>query len=269
MDLTPRFREDQVRIVTAFLRHHLEDSGRHGFVLGLSGGIDSALVAKLCVMAASPGKVLGLSLPGPATGASDRRDARAWAQALGIGFEEIRIGPMVSGITRSLGIRLTDRVLAGNVAARVRMVILYHRAGKERRLVIGTGNKSELLTGYFTKGGDGLADFLPLGDLYKTQVRAMAAHLLVPKRILEKAPTAGLWRGQTDEGELGLSYDVLDRVLHGIELHLSPKEIAAGARVAVKTVDRVERLVASSVHKRKTPLIPKVGMRTIGLDWRE
>jgi len=176
---------------------------------------------------------------------------------------------MVSGITRSLGIRLTDRVLAGNVAARVRMVILYHRAGKERRLVIGTGNKSELLTGYFTKGGDGLADFLPLGDLYKTQVRAMAAHLLVPKRILEKAPTAGLWRGQTDEGELGLSYDVLDRVLHGIELHLSPKEIAAGARVAVKTVDRVERLVASSVHKRKTPLIPKVGMRTIGLDWRE
>jgi hypothetical protein len=120
-----------------------------------------------------------------------------------------------------------------------------------------------------TKFGDGGCDFLPLGDLYKTQVREMAVHLGVPRAIVEKAPSAGLWRGQTDEGELGIAYDELDRILLGIELQLLPAEIAERADVPVAQVRRIERLVAANVHKRKTPLIPKVGIRTFGLDWRE
>jgi len=269
VDLTPKFREDQVGIVTSFIRHHLEDTGRKGIVLGMSGGLDSSLVAKLCALAVGPKKVLGLSLPERSSPESERRDGREWARELGIGFDEVFIDPFVREFARDLRVTARDRVLLGNIKARVRMVILYHRAGREHRIVMGTGNKSEALCGYFSKFGDGGVDFLPIGDLYKTQVRAMAAHLGVPRRILQKTPTAGLWPGQTDEAELGLPYEDLDRVLHGIELHLSPGQIAERAGLAVKEVDRVEALVRGNVHKRKTPLIPKVGARTIGLDWRE
>ena len=149
------------------------------------------------------------------------------------------------------------------------MIALYHAARDEGRLVIGTGNKSELALGYFTKMGDGGCDFLPIGDLYKTQVREMARHLGLPAKILRKVPTAGLWPGQTDERDFGISYEELDRVLLGIELRYTAEEIAERTDVDVKQVRRIESLVAANVHKRKMPLIPKVGIRTFGLDWRE
>jgi NAD+ synthase len=149
------------------------------------------------------------------------------------------------------------------------MVVEYYVANTEDRLVMGTGNKSELLTGYFTRWGDGGADFLPIGDLYKTQVWAMARHLGVPKRIVDKVPTAGLWRGQTDEGELGIAYDALDRVLLGIELQMDTEAIAEKAGVPLREVRRIEARVAATAFKRKPPLVPKLGVRTIGLDWRE
>ena len=269
VDLTPKFREDQVGIVTSFIRHHLEDTGRKGIVLGMSGGLDSSLVAKLCALAVGPKKVLGLSLPEKSSRAADRRDARDWARELGIAFDEVSIDPFVREFARGLDVAAKERVLFGNIKARVRMVILYHRAGKEGRIVMGTGNKSEALCGYFTKFGDGGVDFLPIGDLYKTQVLEMARRLGVPERILRKKPTAGLWKGQTDEDELGLSYADLDRVLHGIELHLTPEQIAERTGLSRRKVERVEGMVRATVHKRKTPLIPKVGARTIGLDWRE
>src|SRR6266704_2743434 len=157
----------------------------------------------------------------------------------------------------------------GNLRARARMIVLYFIANTEGRIVMGTGNKSELLTGYFTLFGDGAADFLPIGDLYKTQVREMARYLALPPEIVEKVPTAGLWPGQTDEGELGISYDELDRILLGIELQLEPEAIAQKAGVPLDHIAYVQKLVTSTVHKRKMPLIPKVGARTIGLDWRE
>src|SRR5207247_10306015 len=119
-----------------------------------------------------------------------------------------------------------------------------------------------------TKFGDAGADFMPIGDLYKTQVREMAAHLGRPNEIVDKTPTAGLWPGQTDEGEIGITYDELDRVLLGIELQMEPEAIAEKAAVPLDRVRYVETLVASSVHKRKMPLIPKLGVRTVGLDWR-
>jgi len=267
--LQPRFHEDQVAIIESFLRHHLEDSGARGLVLGMSGGLDSSLVARLCVDAVGADKVLGVwSGEGPPRDA-EYRDASAWAKALRVELRRFDIAPLVAGFRRALKAGKDDRVALGNVKARARMILLYFIANTEGRLVIGTGNKSELATGYFTLFGDGGADFLPIGDLYKTQVREMAAFLKVPRKILEKVPTAGLWPGQTDEGELGIRYEDLDRVLLGIELRMAPDEIASRAGVDPETVARIDALVARNAHKRKTPLVPKVGIRTFGLDWRE
>lgn len=269
VSLQPRFREDQIGIITSFIQHVLEDSGYRGLAVGMSGGVDSSVVAKLCADAVGPRRVIGVwSGEGPAKG-PDYTDARGWATSLGIELRRFDIAPLVEAFRRSLRVPKTDRVAIGNIKARVRMIILYYIANTERRLVMGTGNKSELACSYFSKFGDGAVDFLPIGDLYKTQVREMAAHLGVPKRIIKKTPTAGLWPGQTDEGELGVRYADLDRILLGIELHLTPEEIAGRTDVDLKTVHRVEALVAAGVHKRKPPLIPKVGIRTFGLDWRE
>ncbi len=267
-ELIPRFREEQVRIIESFVSHQLEASGRKGVVLGLSGGLDSALVAKLCVGALGAKRVLALGLP-EGRGGKDLEDARAWAKELGIEFRVVDIAPMVSSFDEHLKAGKADRVARGNLRARTRMVVLYWVANTEDRLVMGTGNKSELLCGYFTRWGDGGADFLPIGDLYKTQVREMGRHLGLPNRILEKVPSAGLWPGQTDEGELGISYDELDRILLGIELQMEPEAIAEKARVPLDHVARIEGIVAATAFKRKMPLIPKLGVRTLGLDWRE
>lgn len=267
-DLVPKFREDYVPLIESFIAHQVEVSGRAGVVLGMSGGVDSALVARLCADALGPKRVLALSLP-EGTGGKDEADARAYAKELGIGFRAIDIAPFVERFESVLKPKRSDRVARGNLRARTRMVVGYFVANSEGRLVVGTGNKSEILTGYFTKFGDGGADFLPIGDLYKTQVRAMARHLGVPKKIVDKVPTAGLWPGQTDERELGLSYDELDRILLGLELQMEPEAIAEKADLPLERVRHVEDLIAASVHKRKPPLIPKVGIRTVGLDWRE
>lgn len=267
--LSPSFQEAHVSIIQAFLRHHGEESGRDGFVLGMSGGLDSSVVAKLAADAIGPENVLGLAMPLTARDSGGERDAKEWAGRLGIHFRTVEIGPMVEEVLAQLEIPPKDRIGRGNVQARVRMITLYQTAHAENRLVIGTGNKSEYLCGYFTLFGDGGCDFAPLGDLYKTQVRGLAGHLGIPKQILEKIPSAGLWAGQTDEAELGVSYADLDRVLLGLELEMPAQEIRSRTGLPRETVDRVTALVRRSVHKRKMPLIPKVGIRTLGLDWRE
>ncbi len=267
-DLVPKFREEHVPLIESFIAHQVRASGRHGVVLGLSGGVDSALVAKLCAEALGPGRVLALGLP-EGKGGGDLEDARSYAQSLGIEFRVIDIAPFVAALDSGLKSRKADRVARGNLRARTRMIVWYYVANTEDRVVMGAGNKSELLTGYFTRWGDGGVDFLPIGDLYKTQVRSMARHLGVPNKFVDKTPTAGLWPGQTDEGELGISYDDLDRVLLGIELQMEPEAITEKTGVGLTEVRRIEALVASTAFKRKPPLIPKVGVRTIGLDWRE
>ncbi len=269
MALRPSFREEQVAIIQSFLRHHWQESRREGFVLGMSGGLDSSVAAKLSVEAIGPSNILGLALPLVTRDFEAERDAQAWAEKLGIPFRTIEIGSMVDVVVEALEIPPEDRIGQGNVAARVRMITLYQAAHGENRLVIGTSNKSEYLSGYFSKFGDGGCDFAPLGDLYKTQVRGMARHLGLPRRILEKVPSAGLWEGQTDEGELGVSYDDMDRVLLGLELEMSLEEIVSRTGLSEATVERVTEMVHQAIHKRKMPLIPKVGIRTLGLDWRE
>ena len=139
----------------------------------------------------------------------------------------------------------------------------------ENRLVMGTSNKSELLTGYYTKYGDGAADISPIGDLYKTQVRELAREIGVPVHFIDKTPSGDLWEGQSDEGELGITYAALDRILSGIEMGLDDNSIIKRTGEAHDTVLHVRGLIKRSVHKRRLGLIPKIGLRTVGLDWRE
>jgi NAD+ synthase len=155
-----------------------------------------------------------------------------------------------------------------NIKPRVRMILLYEYANETDSLVCGTSNKSEILVGYFTKYGDGGVDFQPLGDLYKTQIYQLAKYLKIPAPIIKKPPTAGLWIGQTDEKELHMSYQTLDQILYGLELKIDVGEIQKITHVSKEQVDRIRKMRIKSQHKRRTPLIPKIGVRTPGLDWR-
>lgn len=254
------------RLLVRFLRDYLSDSGRKAFVLGLSGGLDSAVSAALGVRAVGAERLHALVLPDDATDAVHLEDAALVARSLGITAKTVSIQPFEDAFAKV--VPEADRTALGNAKARFRMVTLHAEAARRQALVLGTGNKSELLTGYFSKYGDGGVDVQPLGDLYKTQVRQLATHLGIPQSVIDKAPTAGLWAGQTDEGELGLPYAQLDRILLGIEIRLPLPTIATSVDVPLETVTRIDRMRATTQHKRRMPLVPKVGLRTVGLDWR-
>lgn len=253
--------------ITEFIRRHIEAAGAKGVVIGSSGGLDSAVVAALCVKALGKNKVLAVLLPSPDSNPQDAAHAKLSCKSLGLKPVTHDIGPLVSGLTEVLDGKLAKRV-QGNAKARSRMMTLYAIGQENNFLVCGTGNKSELLTGYFTKWGDGGVDLQPIGDLYKTQIRQLASHLGVPKAIIEKAPSAGLYPGQTDEDEMGITYDDLDAVLRGIELNHNPDTIARKTKLSLAIVAKVEGMVRATEHKRRLPLIPKIGARTVGIDWR-
>lgn len=265
--------------ITAFLRHHVEEAHAKGVVVGMSGGLDSAVVAAIAVHALGKSKVLPIMLPAPDSHPQDARHAQLACKAFGLKPHMHSIGPIVEGLERTLqepqhpaprksAKSTLDARVRGNAKARARMLLLYAEAQRRDYLVCGTGNKSEILTGYFTKWGDGGVDVQPIGDLYKTQVRELARHLKVPKAIIDKPPSAGLYPGQTDEGDMGLSYEDLDSVLKGMELNLDADVIARKAGLSRATIYKVEGMVRRTEHKRRMPLIPKIGARTVGIDWR-
>jgi NAD+ synthase len=266
--MRPQLKDYAYDTIVEFIRQKVEESGGNGVVVGLSGGIDSALVSKLCVDAVGAEKVLNIFMPSGSSSRSDRKDAEEFSNDIGAEFRTVEITPAVEAFKMILP-SIDRKELLGNVMARCRMVVLMHQANLMGRVVMGTGNKSELLVGYYTKYGDGGVDFLPIGDLYKTEVRELARKVGVSRRIIEKAPSAGLWEGQTDEGELGVSYDKLDQILLGFEQLISNREISQQTGIDLNIVDMVWRRHLDTVHKRKAPLIPKICSRTIGLDWRE
>ncbi len=253
--------------ITAFLRRHIEMAGANGVVVGVSGGLDSAVVAALAVRALGKTRVHAIMLPSPDSHAQDARHAQLACKDLGIKPVLHNIGPIVDGLVASLGKEPAPRI-RGNAKARARMLLLYAAAQARGDLVCGTGNKSEILTGYFTKNGDGGVDLQPIGDLYKTQVRLLARHLRIPEPIIRKPPSAGLYPGQTDEGDMGLSYPELDAILRGMELNLGLDVIARKTGLPARKIADVEAMVRRTEHKRRTPLIPKIGARTVGIDWR-
>ncbi|MGI0068340.1 MAG: NAD+ synthase, partial [Thermoplasmata archaeon] len=219
-ELVPHLPDHAVETLTAFLRSHCLYHGNEGALVGLSGGVDSALVARLASDALGAEKVLGISMPDAAYPGDLARETEQYARSLEIEHRALGIEKIETAFRSTLP-EIADRVTLGNTKARIRMSLLYAIARERRRVVVGTGNKSELLLGYFTKYGDGGADLLPIGDLYKTEVLELSAELNLPRSIREREPTAGLWEGQTDEEELGLPYAQLDRILHGLERGLS------------------------------------------------
>jgi len=250
--------------VVSFIRRRVAEAGANGAVVAMSGGVDSTLTAALTAEAVGSDRVLGLGLPCNKLDSHHMADARTIAEGLGIEFRELQLQPLldvfedaVDGIDSQSGSRATE-----NALARLRMVCAYYAANARSRLVVGTANRSELLLGYFTKYGDGAADLYPIGDLYKTEVRALAHHVGVPRRIVRKVPTAGLRAGQTDEGDLGATYPVIDRLLRGMIDRREDVETAAeeaGADLA--TAERIVARYRDTAHKRAVPPTPGLSDR--------
>ena len=212
-----------------------------GIVVGLSGGIDSAVAAAFSCRAIGPANVLGLSLPTSVSNPADAEDAAGLCRALGMRHEIVSIDPILAGFRSMPGFAETPYLL-GNLMARTRMAVLYYYANRDNRLVCGTSNRSEYMLGYCTKYGDNAADLQPILHLYKTDIYTVAKELGIPGPIMKKVPSAGLWEGQSDEKEIGLSYAEIDAALKALE----------GQEWQARTPaeERVLALVKKSEHKR-------------------
>jgi len=256
--------------IVRFISDYLKGVGRAGLVMGISGGVDSAVCAAVCSRAVGPENLLGLSLPEKATSRQeDIEHATVMADLLGIQLETVDITPVVNAVFRATPLfALEDNVANGNVRARARMIILYYYANRLGRLVAGSSDKSEAMLGYFTKWGDICADISPIMDLYKTQVRQLGKHLGLPDSIINKPPSPALWPGQTAKDELGLGYDVLDPILYGLEHSMTAQEIADNLNVPLAKVKEVENRWLTDEHKRRLPLTVKIGYRTVGHDFQ-
>jgi len=234
------------QIIIQFLQQQL---GHKPAIIGLSGGIDSATVAYALVAAIDVHKVHGYILPSAYTSATDISDAYAVANELAILVKEISIQPILEAFHAATDVY--DQKLAGmNLQARIRMSLLYGHANTLNGLVVGTGNKTERMVGYFTKYGDGGVDILPLGDLYKYQVYDLACELGVPETIIQKAPSAGLYEGQTDEAELGITYKELDAILE------TQEQGGDFSRFPAAEIIRVNALRSVAQHKQALPPMP-------------
>jgi len=262
-DILPKLDIDKTTSeISNFIESSLIESNTQGLVLGLSGGLDSSITAILCSQVVNKDKILGLVMPSKNTPSADVNDAVRLAEDLGINHQlipiDLLIEPVIAACRESLGNNYIKMAIA-NLKPRMRMMVLYYHANTMNRLVVGTGNRTELLVGYFTKYGDGGVDILPIGGLYKTDVRLIAKYLEVPQKILNKEPTAGLWPGQTDEGELGIKYGILDKILYLLsEKKMNENETAEKLKTSIDEVVKVKIMMLAAEHKLKTPPIPQI-----------
>lgn len=229
--------------IVNWLRDNITRAGARGGIVGLSGGIDSALVALLLKKAFGT-DMLTVYLPIHSID-QDREDALLMADTFDLPFREVNLSPLFDSFRSVLGGDEISPIAAANIKPRLRMTALYALAQSENLLVCGTGNRAEIYLGYFTKYGDGGADLLPLGDLLKSEVRSVSRFLGIPESLIVKAPSAGLWTGQTDEKEMGMSYDSIDRYL------------AEGKGDDIIT-ERIERMHVLTDHKRALPPVCRI-----------
>jgi len=257
-----------LEVITAFIRSQAEQTGFLRLVVGLSGGVDSATVAFLAARAIGADNLLAVRMPYRSSSGDSEADAMRVVTALGCRTERVDITPMVEPMLALVrgDDEATLRVRRGNVMARQRMIVLYDRSAAFDALVVGTSNKTEALLGYGTLHGDMASALAPIGDLYKSQLRAVATALGVPAEILAKPPSADLWPDQTDEAELGASYDDLDRILFALVDRRWSVERCVAAGLNADLVAWVAGRVARNEFKRQTPPVAKVSLRTPGID---
>jgi NAD+ synthase len=234
--------------IILWIKNQVKQAKAKGLVLGLSGGLDSCASAALAKEALGQERVLALLLPCHSQKV-DLADAKYFARKFRIKTRAIDLTKVYDGLVNILP--PADRMTQANIRPRLRMLVLYYFARKLNYLVCGTSNKSEIMAGYFTKHGDGAADILPIAGLLKSQVRELARELRIPEAIIAKAPTAGLWPGQTDEGEMGITYPELDDILSRLEKKKT--QVLPGAKVK-----KVKQMIACSAHKRQRPALCRI-----------
>jgi len=254
--------EKIITTIKRFLTNMILRAGSDGYVVGLSGGIDSSLSATLAVEAVGADKVFGIMMPYKSSSGSSIADAKKLIEKLNINYTLIDISPMIDVYYDK--INDTNRLRAGNKMARERMSILFDKAHEMNRLVLGTGNRSEICLGYTTWYGDSACSVNPLGELYKSEVRQLSKILEIPDSIISKPPTADLWEGQTDEGEIGITYEQIDNLLIDLidnNIHSISKLEQKGNKLS--DISRVVSLINSNFFKRKLPEIAPLNRPTI------
>ena len=260
--IPPELNYDEVaEKMIKFIQGRVEEAGANGVVVGASGGLDSSVVLVLSVRALGAGNVVALIMPDPSiTPLQDIEHAVQLAKLLGVRYYVIDIRRIYNSYSDAMPFYASDALIPnGNLRARIRMTILYYYANLKNLLVCGTGDKSEILLGYFTKYGDGAADLLPIADLYKTQVRGLARKLDLPKSIVEKPSSPRLWPGQMAEKELGATYDEIDQILYlYVELGKKVDEIIDQTGIESEKVRSIVERFHKSEHKRRLPPIAKI-----------
>lgn len=252
-------------ILVQFIREEVQRTGLSRAVVGVSGGIDSALSCLLAAEALGPQNVLAVRMPYKSSSADSLAHAQLVIDKAGVQSETFEITGMVEPLLATIPPNDTKR--RGNVMARARMIVLYDRSGGWQALVIGTGNKTEIMLGYSTLYGDSASALNPLGDLYKTQVRQLARTVGVPQPLIDKPPTADLWQGQTDEDELGFTYERVDQLLYLLVDQRYRPEECVEAGFEKKFVEQVLNRVRQNQFKRMPPIIAKLSNRTVGYDF--
>jgi NAD+ synthase len=253
-------------ILVRFIRNEITRTGFRRAVVGLSGGIDSSVVTYLAVKALGPENVLAVTMPYKTSSDETRQDSQTIVTALGVATLDVPITAQIDAYFAAFPD--AARMRLANKCARERMTILYDQSAAFEGLVLGTSNKTELLLGYGTQFGDLASAINPIGDLYKTQLRQLAAHLNVPAQILAKAPSGDLWVGQTDEGELGFAYADVDRLLILlVDRRWQPAQLIR-AGFDHEFVERVLRMIRRNQYKRRLPVIAKLTHRTMDRDFR-
>ena len=257
------------QVIENFIKTRVTEAKAKGVVLGISGGIDSAVVLTLAVRALGHEKVEAFFLQNKSSSPDDIKNIQGYCKLLRVNLTEIDIQSVIDSFASSINELEDDNLLEWmNIKPRILQTYLYFFANKKNYLVCGGGNKSELMIGYFTKYGDGGVDILPIGDVYKTRVFQLAEYLKLPSNFINKPPSAGLKAGQTDEAEIGMSYSKLDSILYGLEMFQTDQKIADDLNIPLKTVKKVHSMIYKSEHKRRAPLIIKLGVRTPTIDWR-
>ncbi len=261
---------ETVERIIRFLKTHTERVGARNLIVGMSGGLDSSVTAVLCSMAVGGRRTIGLSLPEEDTRSqSNLRDAEELAKNRGIKYRSLDITSLVkAGEHLVRPSKHEGKTPLGNMKARLRGMILYYYSNINHGLVVGTGDKSEIMLGYFTKYGDGACDIQPIADLYKSTVRDLGKYLGLPSKICSKPSSPELWPGQTAEGELGLSYEKLDLVLWGLERWIPSADVSRDLGIPLKTVESIRKSWLLAEHKRRPPLAIKLGFRTSSQDLR-